>query len=312
MRRSLSSIQYSLLDQATAGEIKLIRELKANCRKLPVREIPGRSQAEDTWIRVINRLRYLIDTENPVRFLRWGILGTMFVGNPDYIVHELDYLMNNPDWEDRWVNAIEESRIGDPAPFPSYTRSSGNLIHHAYHLSRFEETTAKRVDDLDLIFEFGGGYGSMCRLIHRLGFAGKYVIIDWQEFSYLQSFFLKSIGLPVCSIGSFKTKGRGIATVSDVNTLRDVLSNAAPQLSTSLLIGTWSISEAPIASRTELFDMVSAFNYFLIAYQDKFGEVDNRQFFSSLKCKWRDVNWHEWEIEHIPGNRYLIGERTAT
>lgn len=54
--------------------------------------------------------------------------------------------------------------------------------------------------------------------------------------------------------------------------------------------------------------MVMSFDSFLIAYQDEFGEVDNVKFFSSLKPRREDINWHDWEIQHIPGNRYLIGQ----
>ena len=65
------------------------------------------------------------------------------------------------------------------------------------HLALFEETTGSKIDTLELIFEFGGGYGSMCRLAHNLGFNQAYIIFDLQPFSALQNYYLSSLDLPV-------------------------------------------------------------------------------------------------------------------
>lgn len=311
IRRLASSIQLNLIDRPTSSELELIRELRANIRTLPGREITERSQAEDIWAKVVNRLRYLILHEDPRKFLEWANLSTMFVGNESYVAEELRYLQQHRQWSGKWREAIAESEVGQPTRFPAYPQSSGNLIHHAYHLSQFEEKTGRQVADLDFLVEFGGGYGSMCRLIHKLGFTGKYIIFDLAEFSCLQSFFLKSIGLPVRSLESFKTAKSGILIISDKDLLREGISTRSQQALRSLFLATWSISETSIPFREEILGMVMASDAFLIGYQDRFGEVDNVDFFSNLKRKREDINWHDWEIPHIPGNRYLFGERGA-
>lgn len=309
IRRLASSIRLNLTDRPPDRERQLIRELRSNIRKLPARAIAEQSLAEDTWGKVINRLRYRIVHEDPRKFLEWGNLSTMFVGNASYVVEELHYLKQHHQWPEKWREAIVESDIGSPIRFPSYPESSGNLIHHAYHVSQFEEKTGRCVSDMDFIFEFGGGYGSMCRLIHGLGFTGKYVIFDFAEFSCLQSFFLKSMGLPVLALESFKTARSGILTLSDKDLLKDVFSTSSEQSLKSLFIATWSISETSIPFREEILGMVRAIDAFLIAYQDRFGEVDNIEFFSNLRRKREDIEWQSWEIQHIPGNRYLFGEK---
>src|SRR3712207_7978939 len=43
--------------------------------------------------------------------------------------------------------------------YPAWPESSGNLLHHAYHVCRFEEATGLRAEQLELVVEFGGGYG---------------------------------------------------------------------------------------------------------------------------------------------------------
>lgn len=49
----------------------------------------------------------------------------------------------------------------------------------------------------NIVLEFGGGYGSLCRGFHRCGFKGKYMIFYFPHFSTLQRFFLGSAGIMV-------------------------------------------------------------------------------------------------------------------
>ena len=220
-------------------ELELISELRANCKRLPNRNVTAQSDAENTWSKVSNHFRYLIATEDPRRFLRWKHLQTMVVGNEDYVEAELTHLRQRPNWPTRWGQSIEESSVGQPLPCPAYPRSSGNLIHHAYHLCRFESVTGKLVDTFDSVVEFGGGYGGMCRLFHGLGFQGQYVIFDFPEFSFLQQFFLKSLNLPVQSIEAFRRLRQGIVTVSDVVLLKELANSVDRDSQQSLFVATW-------------------------------------------------------------------------
>src|SRR5258706_98595 len=78
-------------------------------------------------------------------------------------------LRTSPTWP-RFKPALRESAIGKPVRFLFRGATSGIQIHHTYHLAQFEQETGTRVDQDRLIFEFGGGYGSMCRQAHLLGF----------------------------------------------------------------------------------------------------------------------------------------------
>jgi hypothetical protein len=49
--------------------------------------------------------------------------------------------------------------------------------------------------DADCIVEFGGGFGSMCRLIGALGFRGRYVIFDLPPVLALQRYYLGLHGI---------------------------------------------------------------------------------------------------------------------
>ena len=297
------------LGPATPREIALIKELRAQCRRLPDRDVSGNSQAENTWAQVLNYFRYLVATQDPRRFLTWDHLQTMVVGNAGYVDEELGYLRQRKDWSQRWSEAIEESSVGQPRAFPAYPQSSGNLIHHAYHLCRFGEMTGKLVESFDFVVEFGGGYGSMCRLFHRLGFRGRYAIFDFAEFSSLQQFFLKSLDLPLHSIESFRQTSHGIVTVSDIAQLEGLTTELLPASQRSLFIATWSLSETSLELRRKVLDLASSFDAFLFAYQDRFGEVDNDRFFTDWKMTKPDTQWHQWSIDHISGNYYLMGQR---
>ncbi len=75
-----------------------------------------------------------------------------------------------------------------------------------------------------------------------------------------------------------------------------------------MFLATWSISESPIRIRDMFFPLISELQSFLISYQDRFGEVNNVDYFDKWKATMSNVTWHDWRIEHIPGNNYLVGK----
>ena len=130
--------------------------------------------------------------------------------------------MSRPDWKQVWEEILEEDSAGDPKPYKGYRRSSGNRIHQAYHLARFQEETGLPVSRFPLIVEFGGGYGSLCRLVHKLGFKGQYIIFDLPEFVALQKFYLGSLAMPLIEAKDVSSGRRGILCTSDLSVLGSV------------------------------------------------------------------------------------------
>jgi hypothetical protein len=174
-----------------------------------------------------------------------------------------------------------------------------------YHLARFQDQTKEKIGDLDFVFEFGGGYGSMCRLIHNIKFKGRYVIFDLPMFSALQVFFLKMIGLDT-ELG-VNLHSEGISCVSEISQLEEIIKKANKK---SLFIATWSISETSTEARNPILKVGKRFNLFLIAYQKTFGKVDNVAFFDSWTKQMDKVEWYNSEITHLPNNYYLFGRKT--
>ena len=309
LKKSLSAMYDKPLSPPTQKERELVEELKNCFRNFQIPKTENPTASEREWLKNVNNLKKLILNDNPREFLRWHVISaTMFAKYADYIYPELNYLKNQPNWIGYWSKIIKESPVGHPIPYWRYPHSSGNLIHHAYHLAKFEEKTGMKISAVNSIFEFGGGYGSMCRLIHNAGFSGRYIIFDFPAFSALQEYYLKSIGVKVCSMKSLKKEVGGVVCISDLEYLKEILSNDL-KVDNSIFIATWSISEVPIKLRDMILPMTSSFGAFLIAYQDQFKEIDNTNFFRNWKHTYKDIEWHGWEIEHMPQNKYLIGKR---
>jgi hypothetical protein len=312
LMRVLMSVVDTSLPPATDLELELVCQLRENFRTLQPAKDTNLLASEAAWINHSSRLSELVFDSDPREFLRWDvILETMFAASAEYIEEELRYLRRLSDWRSRWRKAIKESTVGRPFLSPLHPRSSSHLIHQAYHLAQFEEQTGVHLSHIDYIFEFGGGYGSMCRLFHNLGFKGRYVIFDLPHFSALQQFFLKSIGIRVATIQAAGAANAGVICTSDLEQLELVLSDRVEQHN-SLFVATWSISETPIQLRESILPSVAEFSAFLIAYQQEYGEVNNRQFFSEWKDRMsKQVAWQEALIGHLPGSRYLFGKRQS-
>jgi hypothetical protein len=317
LKRSVYKLLSSLLDKPlsppTVREEKLVEELKATFLEFPNAENKDYPPSRREWHENVERLRELVLNDDPREFLRWDVIqNTMSVTHASYVSQELKYLKGLPDWETRWSKAIKESIVGHPVPHWSYPESSGNLIHHAYHWAKFEESSCMRVGDLDLVFEFGGGYGSMCRLIYSLGFDGGYVIFDLPAFSALQQFFLECTGAKVLTPAELKTVQSGITCVSELDELKDILT-ADSDANKSMFIATWSISETPIELRQLVLPLLHSYKAFLIAYQSQFREINNVDFFKNWSLAQSGIEWYDWKIEHIPKhNRYLVGRRKTS
>ena len=292
-------------------ENQLIKELR---NKLEIISETNKSdiQGEQQWISNIKRLNTLVKEENPESFLQWDVIKrTMVVGNADFIDIELQFLKSLPDWEDRWKLAIKEVKSGEPTLYPQYPESSGNTIHHAYHIAQFEHTSGLKVSEMKIVFEFGGGYGNMYRLLSNLGFKGKYIIFDFSQFSALQEYYIKSLGLKVLTIDNFKTANSGVLCISELEVLRQALRQCV-DIKEAMFLATWSISETPISFRESILSLVTKFKYFLIAYQGQFEDNNNIEYFDLWKKTLEYFEWVSFKIDHIPNtyykdNFYLIG-----
>lgn len=259
-----------------------------------LKSVPSKSgDINDPWVDHRNSFRQKISQgkEQIDKFLCWPVMhAVMFVGNSSFVKEEYEVLFNSHD-EYRWRIACNEPKIGSPPVLPYDTSVSGNFIHQANHVYNWERAMGLRIEDLSTIVEFGGGYGVMCLIAHRLGFSGEYHIYDLSEFSLLQQYYLENAGLD-CSNVKFHQIDNGRFAV--------------PPRNADLLIGTYSLSEVNSQMREAFFDTVSP-KLVLIAHQNIYGGENITNYFKHFTTKRANYNWMTVPISAVPYHKYLFG-----
>jgi hypothetical protein len=272
----------------------LVADLRARFAALE-RERSGQVESP-WWTSVRDRLARHVHNDDPRAFLTWDeIRETMFVsGREPYVAVEHRALRAAPDWGSRWRPALQEDSMGCPARWSGDRSTSPNLIHHAFHLMRFEQI-AGSIANLEQVVEFGGGYGSVARLARRLGFAGAYHIHDFPEFGALQRYFLAGVEL--------ERTGTQSATQSFGTKVADVPARSGSRVFVAL----WSLSETPLAVREDWLAVATECSHVFVAFQHEFEGVDNHVWFAAMRDR-IDLDWHVEDLAHVPGRHsYAIG-----
>lgn len=220
----------------------------------------------------------------------------------------LRYLLASRRFSAELQRALTESPVGRPLVNPYYPLSSPLLMQHGYHLVRLLEATDLDVSSLRLVVDFGAGYGSFFRLLRNLGYRERYLIWDLPVMCALQRFYLRNVfptgpgGQPPGNL-EWLTSGDAAAPAAIVRHC------AAHQ--PSLFLATWSLSETPLAVRERIAPALAGFTHILCAYQRRFGEHDNVQYFQSLEKSLAGFEWLHAECPIYRGNFYLIGRRAG-
>ncbi len=188
-----------------------------------------------------------VTADDPREFLRWNELSQMRLSlhYSGYVRSCLRYLRLDRDWQSSWRGLLDEQRVGHPEPYCLYPKSSRNLIHSVYILAKMEQYFGFSPDRLSFCFEFGGGYGNMCRLLHKAGFSRKYVLFDLPPMLELQKYYLENAGIHVTDSGdSFRNSCGNVLICSKMDALKEIIREDCGMHS-SLFMATWSLSEAP-------------------------------------------------------------------
>lgn len=266
-----------------------LRELKEKAKRVKISN--DKKLAHNQWLGNFIKFKNHILTQDPKNFLQWSVVRkTMFVGNAIFTIKEFLYLRQN-NWN-RWKKAIVESKYFYTEPYLLYPKSSGNVIHYAYHIAKFEDASGTNIKDYDFIFEYGGGYGGLCLLAYNLGFKGKYIIYDFPILNSLQNFFLK-----------MNKVEKKVLCLNDIDKVKKLI----PKKGKRLFIATWSLSESPLEIRKKIYPFIKDFDAFLIGYQGLFGGVDNRKYFQNFQKSIGKLKWENREINQLKNNYYLFG-----
>jgi hypothetical protein len=241
-----------------------------------IKSLPTLATKNGGWLSNRHDLRWQIINNDPEIFLEWStIQATMYVGQAPYIQQELDAVL------EFYPSEILEPVTEEPT---SYNGLSTNLIHQAYHLIQYETSLNVRVKELDSIIEFGGGYGALALIVHRLGFKGDYYIYDYPEFALLQEFYLSKAGIEVEHL-RYNKKFRKLDMMVAIHSLNEVESS----------LERWRfLHRHPVMS-------------YLFSYNSQWRGLDNYRWFKLIQQKRNDMDWVGWPIEHLPGRYYLVG-----
>ena len=234
---------------------------------------------------------------NPTGFLRETTISrTLHPNETEQALLRLNEMKKRCFDRERILPFLYDTPFGDPYLCDFFPLASPNTIHKGYHLSMLKRHLNIFVDDLDFLADFGGGYGNFCRVVHNLGFAGKFTIVDFPDMHIIQKFYLEHT-----------TPGMDLYDIDWIS-VSDIESYTVPD-NRSLFVATYSLNETPLNVRGKIEKFLSSFRYFLITYNRLWEGIDNQIWFSGLKNRLD----HEFEIEVVSEQFqrawYLLGRR---
>lgn len=220
-------------------------------------------------------LKKHMQTDSWETFLQWAtIQATMWVGDAWYIDEEYAFL------PPRWRAVLEIEGFG-AKNLPRY-KTSGNLIHQAYHLALWEEATGQRVDALESIVEIGGGYGAAARLAFARGFTGRYYAYDLSPMLELQKYYVHNPRLIPCR------------NPADLPLFPDAL------------FSFYAFSELPLRLRASLLAHMTP-KFWAFTYQNTYDGLDNQVYFTQLILDHPFLQWQTLPAPGFVNHHYLFG-----
>ena len=242
--------------------------------------------------------------KNPKNFLKFKSIGeTMFVGRrTKYIYLELINLIRYKNYFKKIKNLLFCNNFGKPATFPInilFRNTNSNMIHQAYHLLKLKQETNINLDEIENIFEFGGGYGSLCKIFDNEGFKGNYYIYDLPLMSYIQNYWITNSNF---------INLKNIYLINDTENIPEIKNNIFGKK--NLFISNWALSESPIELRNKFTDFFKYFEYISLAIQNNFQGVDNISYIDELKkdlLHSANMFLFEKKINHIKNSSYIYG-----
>lgn len=272
-------------------------EIKEQIDDLKYYDISSLSGAKKEWHKNLNELVDNLKNGKIKSFLKLDVIRrTMYISRANYTLSQLNYLPTK--------KYLKENFVGSPLLFYKYPIYSANRIHHQFHLYNFDIKFYEFIKDINFIFEFGGGYGSICENIYRHNYKGEYMLFDFKELSIIQQYYLSNTVNKV----DFN-KIHFLSDLKNNSNLREKIIN-----STSLFIATWSFSEADLNTR-KLFtkNILGVFDNYLIAFQLKFNEIDNLKYFKKFMLINKGVDWElkliDNSISKNMNQYYLFGKK---
>lgn len=243
-------------------------------------------------------------------FLRHPLLkSTMFAHLPNKAKEIQKTLLKSCFETNQLKEILKESLIGYPILNDLEYLTSGNSIHHLYHLAKFGKELELKVEKLDSFIELGGGYGNMAKLVKRINPSATYTIIDIPIFIYIQYVYLCTLlgeeqVVIVDKDQPIISSKINLVPLDESLTQNSILQKSSPDI----FLSTWALSE----SNEETQAFVRNNNYFgakyiLLAYQKANNSFQFSQEVTKLGNLYSVI--YNSVTEYMPDNFYLFAKR---
>jgi len=251
--------------------------------KFKLEELKLRKQSKLKTHKIFSRLVYdLILKNKTINFLtNTHIQNIFFIHNRLFIVNELRELQKDKKKWLLWKRLLVENGVGNPIRYFLYPKSSGNRIRQVYHLKKYYDYSKINFFKVKHILEIGGGYGCMAQIFKKINKDCTYVIYDTVEVNLLQYYYLQ---MNKISVVMNKIEKGKVCLINELD-LIDKFNDSIKQNIYSLLIANWSISEFPINLRNKIINKTKKFLNLIICFQDKFENINNKNYFLSYQKK---------------------------
>jgi hypothetical protein len=187
----------------------------------------------------------------PRDFLRHPAIRYQMFVDERVLPHELPYVLSNVTDQ----SLLAEDPVGTP-PTVSVgdggIRTSSNTVHQLYHLLRYEQATGRGVRDAATIVEWGGGFGSLMRLLVRMhGDAPTCVLVDTPIFSAVQWLYLSAVlgedRVILHDVGPVRPH-QGLINIVPIGLVGDT------RVAADLFVSNWALNESTAAAQHEVLE----------------------------------------------------------
>ena len=185
--------------------------------------------------------------------------------------------------------------LGNPLKDAFLKNASPASLKHRFLLKKMEVDLGVSLSTLAKVVEFGGGYGSTCR-VAKVNLTLRdldWNIIDLPVMLSLQRAYLRDS----CGEDCLKT----------ISFFNDFKSVTVPE--NSLFMATWSLSETPLSLRYEIEVWLKQFDYVFIAFQERYEHIDNLAHFKRYGQFFEDHTVSLEMCDIYPGHYYLKATR---
>lgn len=194
---------------------------------------------------------------------------------------------------------IFENGIKDFIKYPTIvkTMARGNERENEnYNKQHIREMISKggNVELWDNVVEFGGGFGSLAKILKSVyKNIKRYLIYDFEEFGILQQYYLELNDVKgVEHTHEIKRLERKIGQLNGHNTF----------------LAMWSLSETPMDVRDKVMWLVRGFDTIFISYNSQFDGIDNVTYFKNIRETFSEYEWTVWDAS-VEDSQYILGRK---